>query len=234
MGERQTTMQKFKKGLLASIPLYIGYFPTAVAFGLLSRNTGISFTSTVLFSLLVYAGASQFMALDMIAMGLSNVNIIIATFLLNLRHMVMTASLSMNLKNVDRKFLPIIGYGITDESFSVLSFNKDKLELPFVLGVNSAGISWVGGTAVGFLVGEILPASLQASLGIGLYAMFAGLIFPEIRKSKDILRVAIIAIVVYLILFYSNIFAEGWDIILGIIISSLLGVILLNWKGEQI
>ena len=234
MDENKTSLEKFKSGLATSIPLYIGYFPTAIAFGLLSRNTGISFRDTVLFSLVVYAGASQFMALEMIALGLSSINIIIATFLLNLRHMVMSASLSINLKDIDRKFLPIIGYGITDESFSVLSFNKEKLELPFILGVNSASISWVGGTVVGYLVGEILPVSLQASLGIGLYAMFAGLIFPEIRKSRKILSVALISIVVYLIIFYTNIFAEGWDIILGIIISSLLAVVLLSREGEGI
>lgn len=234
MGENKTSLQKFKSGLATAMPLYMGYFPTAIAFGLLSRNTGISFRDTSLFSIVVYAGASQFMALEMIALGLSSINIIIATFLLNLRHMVMSASLSINLKDIDRKFLPIIGYGITDESFSVLSFNKDKLELPFVLGVNSAFISWVGGTMMGYLVGEILPVSLQASLGIGLYAMFAGLIFPEIKKSRKILTVAIISIIVYLILFYSNIFREGWDLILGIIISSLLAVFLLNRQGEEI
>ncbi len=234
MDENKTWIQKFKSGLATSIPLYIGYFPTAIAFGLLARNTGISFRDTVLFSTVVYAGASQFMALEMIALGLSGINIVIATFLLNLRHMVMSASLSINLKDIDRKFLPIIGWGITDESFSVLSFNKDKLELPFVLGVNSAAISWILGTIVGFLVGEILPVSLQASLGIGLYAMFAGLIFPEIRKSRKILTVAIISLVVYLILFYSNLFRDGWDIILGIIISSLLAVMLLSREGEKI
>ena len=234
MDENKTWIQKFKSGLATSIPLYIGYFPTAIAFGILARNTGISFRDTVLFSTVVYAGASQFMALEMIALGLSGINIVIATFLLNLRHMVMSASLSINLKDIDRKFLPIIGWGITDESFSVLSFNKDKLELPFVLGVNSAAISWILGTIVGFLVGEILPVSLQASLGIGLYAMFAGLIFPEIRKSRKILTVAIISLVVYLILFYSNLFRDGWDIILGIIISSLLAVMLLSREGEKI
>lgn len=228
MVENKTALHRFKNGLTTAIPLYIGYFPTALAFGLLARNTGITFRDTSLFSIIVYAGASQFMALEMISMGISSINIIIATFLLNLRHMVMSASLSLDLKGIDRKLLPIIGFGITDESFSVLSFNKDKIDLPFVLGVNSAYISWVAGSIVGFLVGEILPVSLQASLGIGLYAMFAGLIFPEIRKSRKILSIAVIAVVVYMILFYTNIFKDGWDIILGIIISSFLGVVLLN------
>lgn len=233
MNENKSTFEKFKSGLVAAIPLYIGYLPTAITFGLLSRNTGISFRDTSLFSVIVYAGASQLMALEMINLGLSSVNIIIATFLLNLRHTVMSASLSVDLKGIDKKLLPIIGFGITDESFSVLSFNKEKIDLPFVLGVNSAYISWVVGTMIGFLVGSILPVSLQASLGIGLYAMFAGLIFPEIKKSRKILSLVLISVVVYSVLFYSKIFQEGWDIILGIILSSLLGVWLFNREGAE-
>lgn len=233
MDKNKTAFQRFKMGLAKAIPLYIGYFPTAIAFGLLSRNTGISFRDTSLFSIIVFAGASQFMALEMISQGLSTISIIIATFLLNLRHLVMSASLSQDLKDIDRRLLPIIGFGITDESFSVLSFNKDQIDLPFVLAVNSAYISWIAGTIVGFLVGEILPISLQASLGIGLYAMFAGLIFPEIKKSRKILAVAIISIGVYGILFYTRIFGDGWDLILGIIISSFLAVLLLNRQGGE-
>ncbi len=232
MDENKTSMQKFKDGLVKAIPLYIGYFPTAVAFGLLSRNTGLSFKDTSLFSGLVFAGASQFMALEMIGLGLSSINIIIATFLLNLRHIVMSASLSQDLKGVDKRFLPIIGFGITDESFSVISFNKDEISLPFILAINSAYISWLVGSMVGYVVGQILPVSLQASLGIGIYAMFAALIFPEFKRSRKIVSVAIISMAVYLVLFYTNIFKDGWDIILGIIISSILAVSLLNREGE--
>ena len=93
-------------------------------------------------------------------------------------------------------------------------------------------ISWVIGTMVGYAIGEVLPVSLQSSLSIGLYAMFAALLSPEIKKSKNILFLSIISIVVYVILFYSNIFTSGWDIILGIIISSALGVMFFS-KGNR-
>jgi len=84
--------------------------------------------------------------------------------------------------------------------------------------------SWVLGTITGYLIGEILPMTLQVSLSIGLYAMFAGLLFPEIKKEKKIAYLALISILVYVVIFYSGIFQKGWDIVFGIIISSLLGV----------
>lgn len=237
MTKDKTTIDKFKEGMVAAIPIVIGYFPIAMAFGLLAKNTLISFRDTSLLSILVYAGASQFMALDLIGAGVNGGSIILATFLLNLRHMMMSAALAVNFHIIPKKFLPIIGFGITDETFSVISFNKDKISSFFILTLNILSYcSWVIGTMVGYAVGEILPVSLQSSLSIGLYAMFAGLLFPEISKSRNILFLSIISTLVYIILFYSNIFTSGWDIILGIIISSALGVAFFskdNKEGES-
>lgn len=63
-------------GILAALPLMLGYIPVAIAYGLLAKNTGLSLIDMVLFSLIVYAGASQFMALDLIIAGVSTGNII--------------------------------------------------------------------------------------------------------------------------------------------------------------
>lgn len=225
---------KIEDGITISLPIVIGYFPIAMAFGLLSKNTYISFRDTSLLSVLVYAGASQFMALDLIGAGVGTNSIILATFLLNLRHMMMTASLAVDFKDIPKRYLPIIAFGITDETFSVISFNKDKISLPFLLIINILSYSsWVIGTMVGYAIGEILPVSLQSSLSIGLYAMFAALLFPEIRKSTNTLFLSIISALVYVILFYSNIFTSGWDIILGIIISSALGVAFFSKDNKE-
>lgn len=234
MTKDKSTKYKIKEGVTAALPIVIGYFPIAMAFGLLSKNTSVSFRDTSLLSMLVYAGASQFMSLDLIRAGVSTGSIILATFLLNLRHMMMSASLSVELKEVPKKLLPIIGFGITDETFSVMSFNKDKISLPFILTLNILSyISWIIGTMVGYVIGEVLPASLQSSMSIGLYAMFAALLFPEIGKSKNILFLSIISALIYIILFYSKIFTSGWDIILGIIISSALGVMIFSKSSEE-
>lgn len=232
--EKNTNKNQIKEGLMVGLPLTLGYFPVAMAFGLLAKNTGISFQDTSLFSILVYAGASQFMALDLILAGVSFSSIILATFLLNLRHMVMSASLSLKFEDFNKRWLALIALGITDESFSVLSFTKGKLSLPFILALQISGyFSWLAGTMLGHLVGEILPQSLQASLGIGLYAMFAALLVPEIKKSRNVLALSAISGSIYILLFKSGKFTTGWDIILAIIISSALGVAILDKKTKE-
>lgn len=234
MAKDENMKHKLKEGITSAIPIVIGYFPIAMAFGLLAKNASISLIDTALFSMMVYAGASQFMALDLIIIGVSTSSIILATFLLNLRHMMMSASLSVEFKDINKKYLPLVAFGITDETFSVVSFNKDKINLPFVMVLHIlAYSSWALGTMAGYLSGEIIPSSLQSSLSIGLYAMFAALLFPEIKKSKRILFLSLISVIVYVILFYSNIFTSGWDIILGIIISSALGVIIFSKESDE-
>lgn len=218
-----------KKGIESVLPLILGYFPVAMAFGILAKNTSISFRETSLFSIMVFAGASQFMALDLIEAGVGAGSIVLATFLLNLRHMIMTASLSIKLKDIKSPYLPLIAFGITDESFSVLSFTDNKLNLVFVLIIIVFSyISWVVGTMVGYLLGEILPLSLQSSLGIGLYGMFAALLFPQFKGKRGNFFLATISIIIYILIYYSRLFAEGWDIIVGIILSALIGVVVLN------
>ena len=235
MQNKNNIARKIKDGLIASIPVAIGYFPVAMGFGLIAKNMSLSFSDTSLMSIMVYAGAAQFMALDLIRAGVSYAGIILATFLLNLRHMMMSASLAVEFKNIPKKFLPLIGFGITDEAFSVISFNKDKIDLVFVSTVVLISYgSWIAGTLVGFAIGEILPKSLQSSLSIGLYAMFAALLFPEIKKSNKTLILGLMAAGIYAVLYYLNLFASGWDIILAIIISSALGVTILDKKGGEI
>ena len=222
-----------KKGFTASLPIVVGYFPIAMAFGLLAKNTEISFRDTSLFSMMVFAGASQFMALDFIRAGVSAGSIILATFLLNLRHMMMSASLAVNLDNIKKIHLPVLAFGITDETFSVSSFNKDRINLSFILTLHSMSYSsWVAGTMVGFLIGEILPSSLQSSLSIGLYAMFAALLLPAFRGNGKVLILSMVSILIYVVLYYSSLFKSGWDIILGIILSSAIGTFIFKNEGD--
>ncbi|WP_409228059.1 AzlC family ABC transporter permease [Gudongella sp. SC589] len=223
-----------RDGMVAGSPLILGYFPIAMAYGLLAKNTGLTIVDTSATSMLVYAGASQFMFLDLVRAGVSAGSIILATFLLNLRHMMMSASLSVNLKKDTAGFLPVIGFGITDETFSVLSFNKDKLSLPFILTVNLIAYgAWASGTAVGYLVGEVIPQALQESLGLGLYAMFAALLFPSFKVNKDYLKPALLGAVTYIAIFRTGMLSSGWDIIAGIIIASALGVVVMGKEDND-
>lgn len=226
----------FKNGIASGIPIAIGYLPSAMAFGLLAKAVGASFLDTALFSLLVYAGASQFMAINLISTGVAAIEIILATFLLNLRHMLMSASLAAKLQEKRLGLVALIAFGVTDESFSVAATRKEELSAAFTLALNFVAYSaWVGGTVLGFLIGEFLPVSLQQSMGIALYAMFAAILVPEVKKSFRLLGLAFGAGAMNWMLSLLKILPSGWNLITAMTASALIAAVFFKEEeGEEI
>jgi predicted branched-subunit amino acid permease len=190
-------------------------------------------------SLIVFAGASQFMGVNLLALGAASWEIVLATFILNLRHFLMSASLSQSLKDGSKKkLLPLISFGITDESFTVASLNaKDKLDVKYLLGLNLIGYSaWNVGTWCGLFLASGLPQSLKDSMGIALYAMFVGLLVPSAAKSKSVLVISLTAAGVNMLIKWLPMFkslSAGWAIILSTIIAAAVGAFLYPEEEKQ-
>jgi len=214
----------FRDGILAGIPVFIGYFPIAVTFGLLAVSVKISLAEAAGFSIIVFAGASQFVGLNMIKAGIGTGEIVLTTFLLNFRHFLMSASLSSRV-SFSRGIIPFLAFGITDETFSVASMEKRELSGEYMLGLNfTAYTGWVAGTIAGFVAGDFLPGVLQESISICLYAMFVAILIPAVRKSYRAGIIALTAGIINSALGYISIFGSGWNIIISIIAASFAGM----------
>lgn len=228
----------FKAGLTAGIPIAIGYIPIAIAFGLLAKSTGIPSYATILMSFIVFAGASQFVGVNLLALGVGYPEIILTTFILNSRHFLMSASLSQKVEQgTSKKWLSLISFGVTDETFMVASLRQEeKLSAPFLLGVNLIAFSsWNIGTWIGVFLGAGLPESVQSSMGIALYVMFIGLLVPAIKKSRPYLIITIIAILISSMIHWIPPFSSlssGWLIIITAILAALIGVLLFPKEDE--
>ncbi|MDR7866919.1 MAG: AzlC family ABC transporter permease [Sporomusaceae bacterium] len=224
----------FRQGAADGIPIMVGYFPVAMAFGLLAKTVGVTLADAGLFSLVVFAGASQFMALDLIKAGIAAADIVLATFLLNLRHMMMSAALAARLQGVRRGLVPLIAFGVTDETFSVASLKAGKLTARYLLGLNGAAyVAWFGGTVAGYLVGQVLPAAVQSSLGIGLYALFAAILVPELKKRAGALVIVLLAGLLYLLFTRFTPLSSGWSLIAAIIAAAAAGLAVLGDGGGE-
>lgn len=221
---------RFIKGIIKGSHISIGYIPIGISFGLIAKALDIPNEVVILMSLIVYAGASQFMAVSLMSTGIGMVEIVLTTFIVNLRHLLMSASLSQRVhKKTDEKLLPIIAFGITDETFAYISMaDKEELSDAWILGINIvAYLSWVTSTIVGLYLSASLPDIIQTSMGISLYAMFIALLVPNIKGKKVLFTITGISVVTSSVLYFIPVISQnissGWRVIITILISSALG-----------
>lgn len=187
--------QQFFSGARAGLPIVLGYLPVSIAFAVMARQAGLTAAETVFLSATVYAGASQMMAVGMLAQGAGIAAIVLAAFIMNLRHVIMSTCVFNDMAPAPLSRRLLAAFGVTDEAFGVYStLRSEEHTLPFFLGL--AGVSycsWVTGTALGALFSAFLPAVLTASLGIALYAMFIGLLAPELRGNTRLTLLVLLA-----------------------------------------
>lgn len=244
--------KNFFSGFVAALPVATGYFPVAITFGILVVNTGLGFLDAVLASAVVFAGAAQFLAIGMYAGITAGVGtaaafqIVIAGWLLNLRHLLMSSVIAHNLAGTravgntpgGRAVRGVLAFGVTDEVFGVASLKiaeGGQVRPSYLLGLElGAYTAWVGGTAVGASMGEILPPGLRAAMGLALYALFAALLAGQVRAGRTVpvVMAAIVAATVNVILrSYCNI-GPGGAFPLAMIAGALAGWIAIS-RGEN-
>jgi 4-azaleucine resistance transporter AzlC len=231
--------KKFYEGLRLGLPIAIGYIPIAITFGLIIQSSEISISAGMLMSLIVFAGASQFIGANLMIVGAASLEIVITTFILNFRHFLMSSSLAQKVKpNTSKKFLSLIAFGITDESFAVASLQEEEVLDPYkIFGLNLiAYLSWNLGTWIGLFAGSTLPSQLKSSLGIALYVMFIGLLIPSLKKGKTVIIVSILSMVINSFMYWMPMLSRlsvGWRIIIATILSAFIGTFISSGEDSE-
>lgn len=219
----------FLQGVWTVLPIILGYLPVAIAFGVLAQKAGISERNTVLLSLLVYAGSSQLIAVGLFSAGASPLSIILTTFVVNLRHLLMSASLAPFLSGWRKLPLAAFAFQLTDETFALHSarFPQEVPPKAEVFGVHvNAQVAWVLGTWLGFHAGELVPEVEPLGLDYALPAMFIALLMVIVREWKQLVT-ALIAGFFSVALALAGV--DRWNVILGALLAATIGVGVDTW-----
>jgi len=189
-----------KTALYAAWPICLGYFPIGLALGVLAGQSDIPWWAMAMMSILVFAGSAQFICVAMLAAGSSLWAIIGTTFIVNLRHVLMSSALAVYLHGVRRSFLALFSYGITDESFAVnmTHFRSGDWTRYQALIVNHLANSvWIIATISGVLVGQFVP---NGAFGIdyALIGMFICLLVFQLHSRLHIVTAIIAAVIAVL------------------------------------
>jgi 4-azaleucine resistance transporter AzlC len=184
--DSQSTDKKgiIRKGLAAAWPICLGYFPIGLSLGVLAQKAGLAPWQMAAMSILVFAGGSQFIAVAMLGAGISPLAIVSTTFMVNLRHLLMSSALSVHFPGVSRRFLALFAYGLTDESFAVnmTRFNQGGWHRCSALTLNhAANATWIVSTVLGVYVGQLVPPG-AAGVDYALTGMFICLLVFQLRS----------------------------------------------------
>lgn len=215
----------FLRGVKLGAPVFLGYFPVGMAFGILAHKQGFSFLEAVLCSALALAGAGQFIALAVLAAGGSATTTLIATGIVNLRYVLFAATLSPYLKRIGISKLLWPGYTLTDETFAinVADLRENKATVGSMNGVGLVSWSgWVLGTAVGVPLAGLIGNPNAWGLDFAMPAMFAALFVTLADNRRQIITGAVSAAIV-IALAVANRFGLGIDSNLFIVIAALAG-----------
>ncbi len=226
---------RFAAGFRCGAPIMLGYAPVAFAFAVGAVGSGLPWWIVVLISLTNFTSAGQKAGADLMISSAPLTEIGAAVFVINIRYILMSLSLTQRMLNMPLVKKLTLANGVTDEIY-FLSMKQDALSGWFFAGL-SAGpyVGWVGGTILGALAGAVLPEALSSALGIALFAMFIAIIVPEIKKSRAVTVVCLLAAGLSAVLYYVpvlNLIPSGWALILAAVVAAAVGAWLFPMDKE--
>lgn len=219
---QSTPRLEFFAGAKAVIPLVLGAIPFGLIYGAIALEAGLSPVAVIAMSLFVFAGSSQFVGATLYGDGASAIVIIATTFIVNARHALYSSSLAPHLGHLSQRWLLLLSYMLTDESFAVTvsRFESDAGRTPhrhwFMLGANLfMYVNWQICTIVGVVIGAQLNGA-NLGLDFAMSVTFIGIVVPLVR-TRPMLLATVTAGVVALAL-------NGLPYKLGLMIGALAGI----------
>lgn len=214
-------MSMFWSGVRAEVPLLVGVFPFGMIYGALALNAGLSLAASQMMSSIVFAGSSQFIAAQLIHDAAPGLVIVLTIAVVNLRHMLYSASLAPYLEKLSIRWKILLAYLLTDEAYApaALKYERDgvtPLGHWFLFGAGlSLWSTWQVSTALGIFLGAAIPQNWPLDFALPL--TFIALVMPALKNRPGIaaaLSAGLVALLAY-----------GLPFKLGLILAALTGIL---------
>jgi len=214
--------REFTSGARDTIPMLVGAAPFGVIFGTLVASGPLHLWHGQLMSLLVFAGSAQFIALGLIAGHASFAVIWATTFVVNLRHLLYSATLAPYVAHLPARWRWALGGLLTDEVFAV-AWAHYRLHPPGAIGPYyflgsglSMYLNWQVWTLAGLLFGAAFPGLQSLGLDFAMVATFIAIVVPQLVA----LRYVAAAVTAGALAF----FWQAWPYKLGLLAAVFVGV----------
>ena len=218
-------MRDFRRGLLATLPLAPGVVAFGLLYGVMARQVGFSPWEAWAMSLIVHAGSAQFTALGMWE-AVGAIPIILTTLVINLRHLLMGASMAPHLRGLHPLWKALLALWMSDESYAlaIAEYERGRGSHWYFLGANvGVYLAWPTSGLLGALVGTAIPDPGRYGLDLVFPLAFLGLL-TAFLKDRISLVVALGA--GGLALLGADLLPGKWHVIVAGLLGSGLGLLL--------
>ena len=227
-----TARAQLGRGALDSVPLVVAAFPFGIVFGALAQSYAITFLETLGMSAIVFAGASQFIAITLLASATAWPVIVFTVFVVNLRQMLYSANLMGQVKRWPQSWRAVLSFWLTDETFAVVSHRltvaptETRLRWFYLGSALLMYCFWLIATALGYVLGEQMPQLANLGLDVAMIVAFVGIVVPSLKHRADWACAATASV--------SALLTYQWPHQTGLLFSALLAIAiaLLLRKGE--
>lgn len=187
--------QAYLTGTRDGVPIALGYFAVAFSLGITARGIGMTPFQGFLASFLNMASAGEHAAFTSIGNHATYIEIALVTLIANARYLLMSCSLSQKYPETLPFYHRLLsGFGVTDELFGICIARPGWLNPFYLYGAFLiSALAWSSGTAIGIVMGNLLPARVVSALSVALFGMFLAVIIPPARQSRIVACLIVIA-----------------------------------------
>lgn len=220
---RTERLPAFQSGVRDVAPILLGVIPFGLIYGVIVNSAGLSGILGQAMSTVIFAGSAQLITTQLFG-SLTPALIIIATAaVLNLRHLLYSASIAPFLQDIGRGWKIILSYLLTDEAYAIVIIKFEKsvaltstYRIWYFLGVGlGLWVTWHISTAIGIFVGGQIPASWGLDFSVPL--TFIALVVPAIRDRAGAVAMLVAGAAVILL--------ASLPLKLGLLSAMLLGIL---------
>lgn len=225
-------IKPFWQGVKDCLPTVLGYLGIGLAAGVVQTSAGMSPFEVLLISMLLYAGSAQFVVAGMIVVGAPIISIVVAIFIVNLRYLLLSASLAPHFQAFSLKQNALNGFLLTDETYGIIAnqtLKNTPLQFEWLMGLNlTAYVNWIVANVAGAYFSTWLSNPEKFGMDFALAGMFIGLIVLQFlsRKRWRIDLIVFSTTVVMMLILSQFLTVGGLHIILATVVAATIGMVM--------
>ena len=229
----------FFEGMKAGMPIGLGYFAVSFALGIAAKAAGLTVFQGFFASLLTNASAGEYAVFKLMGEAAPYLTVALMTLVANARYLLMSCALSQRMHpSTPLLHRMIVGFDITDEVFGVTIARPGFVNPYFTYGAMVTSIPfWATGTALGIVMGNLLPARIVSALSVALYGMFLAVIIPPTKENRVVAVLVPVCFVSSFILsvipFFSELTEGTRTIVLTVLIAAVAALLFPIKEGDD-